>query len=236
VADVVTGMGRLAAAVLCVFVLVACGGGEGEATPVAGVRILALGDSYTIGESVAEAERWPVQLASLLRERGLDVAEPEIVARTGWTTGELAAAIEERSPVGPFDLVTLLIGVNNEYRGGSAEAYRPEFRALLETAIAFADGDAGRVIVLSIPDWSVTPFAEGRDRAALSRSLDAFNAVAREEAEAAGVVFVDITPGSRAAADDSSLIAADGLHPSGAMYAQWAEAALPPAEAILRAN
>jgi hypothetical protein len=140
-------------------------------------RFLALGDSYTIGEGVAAAERWPVQLAARLRGRAVDVADPEIVATTGWTTDELAAGIEEADPSGPYDLVSLLIGVNNQYRGLPVDGYREQFRDLLGVAIAFAHGDPSHVIVLSIPDWGVTPFAEGRDRAEIAKLIDAFNDV-----------------------------------------------------------
>src|SRR5687768_8272572 len=191
------------------------------------LRFLALGDSYTIGESVAELDRWPVQLAAMLREPGLAVVEPEIIARTGWTTGELAAAINEASPVGPYDLVSLLIGVNNQYRGLPIDEYRAEFRVLLGAAIAFAGGDAQRVIVLSIPDWGVTPFAEGHARARIAAEIDQFNAVNREEAAVAGARYVDVTGVSREAAAETALIAGDGLHPSRAMYRRWAELVLP---------
>jgi len=194
------------------------------------VRFLALGDSYTIGEGVAEAERWPVQLAALLRARGMDVADPEIIARTGWTTDELSAAIDARDPRGPYPLVSLLIGVNNQYRGRSTGEYRQELAVLLRRAVGFAGGEAGRVIVLSIPDWGVTPFAEGRDRAAIGAEIDVFNRIGREETERAGARFVDITPVSRGRAE---LVAPDGLHPSGAMYAEWAHLALPHAVAAL---
>lgn len=180
-------------------------------------RYLALGDSYTIGESVAPAERFPVQLA-----RALNLGEPQIIARTGWTTDELNAAIDAADPQGPFDLVTLLIGVNNQYRGRSADEYRTQFAALLQRAIGFAGGDASKVIVVSIPDWGVTPFAEGRDRAKIAREIDRFNAINREEASRAGAKWVDITPISRR--DDPALVAADGLHPSGKQYTEWVQA------------
>lgn len=185
------------------------------------IRLLALGDSYTIGESVGVPERWPVQLAAALRERGIPAAEPVIVAQTGWTTGELLAGIEQQDPSGPFDLVSLLIGVNNQYRGGSLDEYRSEFRLLLQRAIAFTGGDPGRVIVLSIPDWGVTPFASSRDRERIASQIDQFNEVNREEAESAGAHYADITPISRQAATDRKLVAADGLHPSGMMYSAW---------------
>jgi lysophospholipase L1-like esterase len=197
------------------------------------VRYLALGDSYTIGEGVVPAERWPEQLAASLRARGVTIEGPEIIARTGWTTGELGAAIAERSPHGPFALVSLLIGVNNQYRGRSVEEYRDQFSSLLRLAIALAGRDAKRVIVLSIPDWGVTPFAEGRDRAGIAAAIDTFNQIARDETHRAGARWVDVTPASRAAARDSRMIVADGLHPSGAMYAKWAALAGPEARAAL---
>lgn len=180
-------------------------------------RYLALGDSYTIGESVPEAERFPNQLARIL-----GIGEPQIIAKTGWTTDELNAAIDAASPQGPFELVTLLIGVNNQYRGRDAEQYRGEFKALLQRAIGFAGGDAKRVIVVSIPDWGVTPFAETRDRARIAREIDQYNAINRDEAARAGVRYVDITPISRR--PDPALIAEDKLHPSGKQYAEWAKA------------
>ena len=197
------------------------------------MRFLALGDSYTIGEGVDEAERWPVQLAALLRERGMDVADPQIIARTGWTTDELSAAIDAADPQGPYALVSLLIGVNNQYRGRSADEYRGQFADLLRRAIGFAGGDASRVIVLSIPDWGVTSFAAGRDRARITAEIDAFNAINREETERAGARYVDITPQSRAAGADPAFLVSDGLHPSGRAYAEWARLALPAATEAL---
>jgi lysophospholipase L1-like esterase len=198
-------------------------------------RYLALGDSYTIGESVGVSDRWPVRLAALLRERGIAVADPEIVARTGWTVRELSHGIDAAEPKGPYGLVTLLIGVNDQYRGGDSEAYRSDFAAMLRRAIGFAGGQAGHVIVLSIPDWSVTPFAaeSGRDRQRIATEIDRFNRINREETARAGARYVDVTPVSRKAASDRSLIAPDGLHPSGAMYAEWTRLALPEATAAL---
>lgn len=179
-------------------------------------RYLALGDSYTIGESVPESDRFPVQLS-----RALHLGDPEIIAKTGWTTDELNAAIDAANPHGPYDLVTLLIGVNNQYRGRDAGQYRTEFTALLHRAIAFAGGKPAHVVVVSIPDWGVTPFAEGRDRAKIAREIDQFNAINREETLRAGARYADITPISREAATDKTLVAGDGLHPSGAMYGRW---------------
>ncbi len=193
------------------------------------MKYLALGDSYTIGERVDPTLRWPVQLADLLRGQGLEVGAPEIIARTGWTTDELSDAIDAAAPTGPYDLVSLLIGVNNQYRGRAVAEYREQFVFLLNRAVGFAGGRPERVLVLSIPDWGVTPYAQGRDRAGIGEQIDAFNAVAAEETSRAGAVYVDVTPNSRLAADDAALIAPDGLHPSGAMYAAWAALALPAA-------
>ncbi len=189
----------------------------------ASYRFLALGDSYTIGESVQESDRWPVQLAAALRRRNIAVDDPLIIARTGWTTDELNAGIDQAQPQGTFDLVTLLIGVNNQYRGRSAEEYRTEFTNLLQRAIAFAGGDASRVVVVSIPDWGVMPFAEGRDREKIARAIDAFNAVNWEEAVRAKVHYVDVTPISREAGRRPELVADDGLHPSALQYRLWVD-------------
>ncbi len=193
------------------------------------MRFLALGDSYTIGEGVAEAERWPVQLAALLRERGVPVGDPEIIARTGWTTDELSAAIDDADPQGPYALVSLLIGVNNQYRARDAEEYRAQFTDLLRRAVGFAGGDASRVVVLSIPDWSVTPFAGDRDRPRIAAEIDAYNRINREETARAGARYVDVTPQTRAAGADPAFLADDGLHPSGRTYTEWAALALPAA-------
>lgn len=194
------------------------------------IRYLALGDSYTIGEGVEPAERWPARLAAELRARGCTIGEPEIIAKTGWTTGELAARTASGHPAGPYELVTLLIGVNDQYRGRPIEEYRREFRALLGRAIGFAGGQPGRVIVLSIPDWGVTPDAAGRDRVAIADEIDAFNAVNGEEAVLTGARYVDVTGDSRAHPDE---VVSDGLHPSGAQYARWAALVLPTAMSAL---
>ena len=194
---------------------------------LSGFSYLALGDSYTIGESVAETDRWCVQLATLLSKEKIMTATPDIIAKTGWTTAELNDGIVAAKNGAQYDVVSLLIGVNNQYRGQSLERYRTEFKALLQTSIKFAKGRSDRVFVLSTPDWGVSPFANGRDTAKISREIDAFNAVAREESERAMVVFVDITPQSRLGRGDASMIAKDGLHFSGKMYQLWAGAALP---------
>ncbi|HYR29864.1 MAG TPA: GDSL-type esterase/lipase family protein, partial [Thermoanaerobaculia bacterium] len=142
-----------------------------------------------------------------------------IIAKTGWTTDELNAAIDAANPQGPFDLVTLLIGVNNQYRGRDAEEYRREFAALLQRAIGFAGGNPSKVIVVSIPDWGVTPFAEGRDRAKIRNEIDRYNFINQEEAMKARAKYVSITGISRG--DDPALVAEDKLHPSGKQYTEW---------------
>lgn len=208
-------------------------GSEAETMNDGPVTYLALGDSYTIGESVDSIHRWPVLLAQALGQEGVATQEPVIVARTGWTTDELSAGIQEAGVTGTYDLVSLLIGVNNQYRGRDPEEYRGQLVALLREAVAFAGGDPGRVLVLSIPDWGVMPFAEGRDRDEIGRAIDLFNEIKRTESSSAGVHYVDITPISREARNDPELVAGDGLHPSGAMYARWAELALPVTVEIL---
>ena len=213
--------------------------------PSGSLRFLALGDSYTIGEGVAPEARWPHQLAARLRDAGVPLEDPTIVAVTGWTTDELAAGLDaaeaEGRVHGRYALVSLLIGVNDQYRGRDAEAYRREFRALLGRAVAFAGAEASRVLVLSIPDWGVTPFAartpsgaaDGRDRAQIAREVDAFNRVNREEAARVGARYVDVTPLSRT---QGAQVVDDGLHPDGAAYAAWTALALPEARAALAAG
>jgi lysophospholipase L1-like esterase len=191
---------------------------------------LALGDSYTIGQSVAVEERFPEHLVDSLQHRGINIARPEIIARTGWTTDELQRAISEKDPQGPYDLVTVLIGVNNQYRGYDINTYRAEFVSLLNQAIAFAGNEKDHVVVLSIPDWGVTPFASGQDRERIAAEIDAFNAINQQESESAGVPYVNITTISRLTSSDSELVAGDGLHPSGKMYAEWVKKILPVVE------
>lgn len=193
---------------------------------------LALGDSYTIGEGVAPEERWPARLAVMLRGRGLDVGDPQVVAHSGWTCDELAAGIAAASPAGPFALVSLLVGVNDQYRGGSALDYAMRFARLLNRARALAGGDGRRVLVLSIPDWGVSPFADGRDRRAIAAGIDDFNRVNRRAAQLAGAGYVDITAASRQAADRSCFVS-DGLHPSAPVYDEWARLAVDAAAAVL---
>jgi lysophospholipase L1-like esterase len=196
-----------------------------------GVRFLALGDSYTIGEGVAERERWPVQLADRLR-RDQRIDPPEILARTGWTTDELAAAMDRHTFQPPYALVTLLIGVNDQYRGRELQNYRDLFRRLLSRAIELSGARPQRVIVVSIPDWGVTGFgrASGRDVAQIAREIDLYNAANAEISHSLQVQYVDVTALSREAADAADMLVADRLHPSAAMYRRWAQAIAPVAE------
>jgi len=205
------------------------------ALPQAQLSYLALGDSYTIGESVAEDGRWPMQLAATLRGEGIPLADPRIIATTGWTTDELSAAIGDAEPLGEWDFVSLLIGVNNQYRGREVGEYAQEFAVLLERALGFARGRADRVLVLGIPDWGVTPFArfEAGNRANIAAEIDAYNTAAKHACDARGVAFVDITPLSRERGADAAMLAEDGLHPSAAMYAEWTRLALPVARRLL---
>lgn len=199
------------------------------------IRYLALGDSYTIGEKVPERDRWPMQMANLLKKQGIN-PEVTIIARTGWTVMELWDGIQASPPEGAYDMVSLLIGVNDQYRGYPVDGYREDFRFMLGKAIEYAGGDANKVVVLSIPDWGVTPFAQGRDAEQIAKEIDVFNAVNKEETEYAGAHYVDITPISREVVNASELIASDGLHPSGKMYALWAEKTLPIALGILQVD
>jgi lysophospholipase L1-like esterase len=213
------------------------GQGRGTAKPMdAPPTYLALGDSYTVGEGVPAEGRWTHQLADALRAEGIALAEPRTIAATGWTTDELDAAIDDASPPSDHALVSLLIGVNNQYRGRGVDEYATQFGALLERAIGFAGGRADRVLVLSIPDWGATRFGRnsGRDLARVSSEIDAFNAAADAICARRGVAFVDITPIGRAREIDAALLADDGLHPSAAMYALWAERALPVARKLLQ--
>jgi lysophospholipase L1-like esterase len=211
---------------------------DGASPQARSMTFLALGDSYTIGEGVAPAGRWPVQLADALRKHGVAIDDPKIIARTGWTTDELSVAIDaEFEGAAPrFDFVTLLIGVNNQYRGRSVDEYATQFEALLVRAIGFARGREDRVVVLAIPDWGATPFGRqsGRDTAKIARELDAYNAAALAICVRRGVAFVDIAPVSRAKGAQSKMLADDGLHPSSEMYSEWTADALPVALRLLR--
>lgn len=196
---------------------------------------LALGDSYTIGEQVTETENFPNQTAALLRKKYfLQVDTPRIVAVTGWTTDELNEAIKKESIQETFDFVTLLIGVNNQYRGRDIENYKKEFALLLNKAILFANGHTDRVFVLSIPDWGVTPFAEGRDRKEIAQKIDEFNIANKSIALAYRCHYIDITPGTRLHGTDEQYLTPDKLHYSSKEYQVWAEALAPAVARVLK--
>ncbi|HSC52564.1 MAG TPA: SGNH/GDSL hydrolase family protein [Phnomibacter sp.] len=187
------------------------------------ISLLCLGDSYTIGEAVSLYDSFPYQLVQLLRKQHLQVHAPEIVAQTGWTSFELADYLIKHAFNDHYDFVTLLIGVNNQYRGLSVEDFAEEFEFLLKKAIHFADNKAQHVCVLSIPDWGVTPFAKGKDATTIEAAIDQFNEVKNTIAAKYGVYFIDITPLTRKAKQQKELIASDGLHPSAMAYTEWAK-------------
>lgn len=183
---------------------------------------LALGDSYTIGQGVEISERFPHQTVVKLRERGISLQIPEYIAVTGWTTSNLLNGISASATSGNFDVVSLLIGVNNQYQRRDTGEYKAQFTQCLREAVRLAGNRISRVFVLSIPDYSITPFARGSDTARISREINMFNRINRAVADSAGIEYIDITEGSREGRYDASLIAADGLHPSGREYAKWA--------------
>jgi lysophospholipase L1-like esterase len=192
-----------------------------------GKRFLALGDSYTIGQNVAENERFPAQTITLLRAQNITIKEPRYIAVTGWTTANLISAISSQNPQGPFEAVTLLIGVNDQYQGVDTATYRTRFTQLLNKAVQLAGAKASHVFVLSIPDYSVTPFVPQPDKARVRREVDWFNAINKQVTLQNSIAYVDITPSSRQAETNPALIANDGLHPSGLEYKKWAEILAP---------
>ena len=212
------------------------GNEKSETTKPAGKKYLALGDSYTIGEAVQVNERYPVQLQQKLAGLGVNLESPDIIARTGWTTDELTEAIRQASPASNYHLVTLLIGVNNQYRGRDTAEYRKQFRDLLDMAVGFAGRETSRVIVVSIPDYAITPFGQSFDPARISREIDWFNHINQQETLRKEVTYVNITPISREGLAQPELVARDGLHPSGEMYRRWVELLLPIAKKILTGN
>jgi lysophospholipase L1-like esterase len=192
-------------------------------------RLLALGDSYTIGEAVPPEQRWVEQWAGLMQAEGHAIARPvRVIAQTGWTTDELALAITAAEPIGSWDLVTLMIGVNNQYRGRDLINFRKEFSALLDTASAAVAYRPDRVQVLSIPDWGQTPFgaASGRDLNHIRTEIDAYNQVIAEVCSERCIAMLDITGLTRRLSANPHMHAEDGLHPSAAMYRLWAETLL----------
>jgi len=199
--------------------------------PSRSATYLALGDSYTIGESLLLTDNFPNQVANMMNNEGIPFEMPRIVAQTGWTTDELetgiAAAQKNELLLPSYEFVSLLIGVNNQYRGRSVEEYKSEFEALLKKAIHFASGKADRVVVLSIPDWGITPYANGRDRGQIAQEIDAYNAVNKKISLQYQVHYINITAWTREAESDPTLLAVDGLHPSAKEYKRWAEKIFP---------
>ena len=214
---------------ICIFVFYS----SGIQAQIVKKKYLALGDSYTIGEGVDYQDRFPVQLANKLNFSGENIDFPVIIAKTGWTTDELLVAIEKEKPENNFDLVTLLIGVNNQYRGRDIENYKVEFEELLQKAIHFAGDDENKVVVISIPDYGATPF--GRKKSTqIAKDIDDFNAVNRSASDAYDVQYAEITEISRDNSHKPGMLAEDNLHPSGAMYGLWAEKMLPLVEKIVK--
>jgi lysophospholipase L1-like esterase len=199
-----------------------------------GISYLALGDSYTIGESVPEDERWPVILSNELSESGIEVNDPLIIAKTGWTTDELQNAIKEQNPANDYDLVSLLIGVNNQYRGYPIDQYKKEFKQLLLQAVSFANGDTTRVFVVSIPNYGVTPFGMQKGEEMVRQELLIYDGIADSISSEMNIPFINITPVSEKAKEDPSYIASDQLHPSGKQYEEWVELILPEVKLMLK--
>jgi len=184
---------------------------------------LALGDSYTIGQSVPADQNYPNQTTVLLKDSGLNFTSPEIIATTGWTTGDLLNAIAAKTiPSPPYDLVTLLIGVNNQYQGRSRAEYKDQFITLLKKSIAYAGNKPAHVVVLSIPDYAVSPYGQSTGNANnISRQIDSFNIINKEVSDSLHIHYLNVTDESRQALGDTSLFASDGLHFSGKEYALW---------------
>lgn len=195
-----------------------------EGTSESGFHYLALGDSYTIGHGVSKSQSWPVQLVKALLEAEVSMADPEIIAATGWKTSDLQRAIQSEDDLrDAYDMVSLLIGVNNQFQGRSLSEFEQEYSALLSQAVALAGGDKSRVFVLSIPDYSVTPVGASMEPEQIRQEIDAFNASKKRITEELGVQYFNITGISRDAASNPALLASDGLHPSGKMYQFWTE-------------
>ena len=194
---------------------------------------LALGDSYTIGTSVTATERFPVQTTALLSSSNILINQPDIRAINGWTTNDLLHSLTSEPPVKTYDLVSLLIGVNNQYQHRSQEEYRIKFTELVTKAIEYAGGRRNRVFVLSIPDYSVTPFAQYSDTVMISNEIDQFNAINEQVSAQMGVKYLTITQISREGRTDPTMQASDGLHPSGKQYQRWSALLAPMMKASL---
>jgi len=199
------------------------------------IKYLALGDSYTIGQSVPVDENYPNQLYARFLADDIPIETPTIIARTGWSTGQLQQAINQASLTTDYDLVSLLIGVNNQFRGLSKTAYATEFEALLQRAIAFAKDDKVKVFILSIPDYAYTPFGQNNSNSSrISSEIDEFNAINKTITESYGIAYFDITPISRRGNEETELVATDKLHPSGEQYRQWVEAIYSEVKALVK--
>lgn len=206
--------------IICFFILMNCAVLFGQNDSI---TFLALGDSYTEGTSELQRNGWPAQLVSLLNKKKIQVTSPKIVAKAGWTTTDLIRQIDSENLNSNYKLVSLLIGVNNQYQGLPLETFKAEFPALLETAIRLANNNPNNVFVLSIPDWSVTPFARFKDKEKITEELLTYNSIIEDVANQYNVQFIEITNLSKKAAFNRSLIASDSLHPSGKMYKTWAK-------------
>ena len=205
---------------LCILLLISIHGMAQKLIVREEVKLLALGDSYTIGESVALSSRWPMQFVDSLQKRGVDCLQPKIIATTGWRTDNLKQAISRTKFKEEYNLVSLLIGVNNYFQGKTVESYAPEFEDLLKTAIQLAGGDKSSVFVLSIPDYGYTPFGK-ENQQKITEGIDAYNAVNKSISDKYGVKYYNITDTSRRGLEEADLLASDGLHPSEKMYSEW---------------
>jgi len=222
---------RISGLVLIAALLSACTGQYAPANP--GIRVLALGDSYTIGEGVPQSQSWPYQLTSSLEAEGLAVAEVNVIARTGWTSQALLAALQDANPQGSFDLVTVMVGVNDQFNDLPVDSYRENLRELIARAVRLAGDDPKRVLVISIPDWSASPAGSQFASARVAAEIARFNQACLEEAQLAGTRYVDVTPISLLMREQADYSAPDGLHPSGEQYRAWVELIIPEARAAL---
>lgn len=214
---------RIIIFLLCVVSACTSSDTPSESPTMKNIKYLALGDSYTIGESVDTSMRWPVQLATRLEADSVHIAALKIIAKTGWRTNQLIDAIEAEKPANDYDMVSLLIGVNNQYRNYPIDQYRTEFTTLLTTAVTLASGQANNVFCVSIPDYAFTPFGQSKVPEKITRELDAYNAIADSICQSMNIPFVQITDISRQGLDQPTLVAADALHPSGEMYSLWVD-------------
>ncbi len=196
-------------------------------------RFLALGDSYTIGTAVDEKKRWVNELVRLMRQDNVEISDPEIIAHNGWTTGDLLAAVDREKPKGPYDLITLMIGVNNQFQGQPIENYRKDLVTLFAVAAKLAGGDPRKIVVISIPDYSATPFAQDKDPEKITAEIGKFNGVLLEETRRARARIVDVTSVSRFVKTNPQLVAEDGLHPSWRLHGVWARLVYPVARPLI---